>query len=75
MKCFYCKGDMQETYTTYTVDLETCLIVIRHVPCLQCEQCGAVEYTTPVVRRLEQIVQECRSLMMEVMVVNYSSAA
>lgn len=81
MTCFYCKGQMQEATTTYTVDRVTdghsgfCLIVVRNVPCLRCERCNAEEFTTPVVKRLEQIVQECRSMMTEIMVVNYNSAA
>lgn len=75
MTCFYCKGQMQEATTTYTVDLGSCLIVVRNVPCLRCERCNAEEFTTPVVKRLEQIVQECRSMMTEIMVVNYNSAA
>lgn len=72
MTCFYCKGTLKESTTTHVVDLGKCLIIVRNVPCLECTQCGETEYTTEVMKRLEQIVQSCREMMTEIMVFNYT---
>ena len=40
MTCFYCKGEMREGATVFTVQLETCLVVVKNVPSLECSQCG-----------------------------------
>ena len=33
MNCYLCKGAMTNSKTSYVVDLEKCVIVIRNVPC------------------------------------------
>ena len=74
---------MKESTTTHTVDLGKCLIVVRNVPCLECTQCGEMEYTTAVLKRLEQLssriwesqVESCREMMTEIMVVSYTEKA
>ncbi len=40
MKCFKCKGEMRQGYTTFVTDTDGSCIVVRHVPCLQCDTCG-----------------------------------
>lgn len=47
MTCFYCKGDMVDSTTTYVEDLGNC-IIIRNVPCSKCSQCGEVSYNGTV---------------------------
>ena len=37
MTCFYCKGDMLDSTTTYVEDLGNCIIIIRNVPCSVCK--------------------------------------
>ncbi|MBR3317302.1 MAG: type II toxin-antitoxin system MqsA family antitoxin [Atopobiaceae bacterium] len=75
MTCFYCRGDMRESVTVYTVQLETCLVVIRNVPCFECAQCGEVEISDETMRSLERIVDTCKKLVQEVAVVDYRMAA
>jgi hypothetical protein len=36
------------------------VVVVRHVPALVCDQCGAEWLTDAVAARLEQIVEEAR---------------
>ena len=55
MTCFYCKGDMLESTTTYVEDLGNCIVIIRNVPCSKCSQCGEVSYNGTVLRQLEKI--------------------
>ena len=40
--CFYCKGDMKPSTTTHVVDYDGCVIVIKNVPCEECQQCGEI---------------------------------
>lgn len=75
MNCYLCKGAMTNSKTSYVVDLEKCVIVIRNVPCLKCEQCGEIAYTDEVAQRLEEIVNSIKGLMTEVAIVEYSESA
>ncbi|MCM1126552.1 MAG: YgiT-type zinc finger protein [Lachnospiraceae bacterium] len=38
------------------VDLDGRFIIVRHVPCHKCSQCGEVSYNGEAVARLEEIV-------------------
>ncbi|MBQ9004095.1 MAG: type II toxin-antitoxin system MqsA family antitoxin [Eggerthellaceae bacterium] len=75
MTCFYCKGRMQEGTTVFTVQLDTCLVVIKNVPCLECSQCGETEIADETMVVLERIIDTCKKLIQEVAVVDYRLAA
>jgi YgiT-type zinc finger domain-containing protein len=72
MICFFCKGDMISGFTTYTVDVGKSVIIVRHVPCEKCTQCGETVFTGTVVKQLESIVKEMKKTLLEVAIVNYS---
>lgn len=74
MTCFFCKGKMESSTTTHTVELGDSVIVIRHVPCYKCTNCGEVVFTGSVVQRLEQITAQIKGALKEVNVVNYTAA-
>mgnify|MGYP002627649354 FL=1 len=39
--CMYCKNSTTvNSTTTHVVNYKDCIIVIKNVPCLECEQCG-----------------------------------
>jgi len=75
MKCFLCKGNMTEGFTTHVSDLGSCIIIVKNVPCLKCEQCGEVSYTGTVVKQLEKTIDTLQSTLAEIAVVNYSDDA
>lgn len=75
MKCFYCKADMASGFTTHVAELENCIVVIRHVPCLKCTQCGETVYTGTTQQRIEQILEKCKAAMTEVAIVEFHPAA
>ena len=76
MICFMCKGSVQEGISTFTVDMDGCIVVIKKVPSHICSQCGETSYNGEVAQRLEQIVQSITaSVSTEVAVVNYSDKA
>ena len=55
--CMYCKNSTTiNSTTTHVVNYKNCIIVIKNVPCLECEQCGEKYYTDEVAERLEIIV-------------------
>ena len=76
MKCMKCGRETFESRNAEAIELENgCLLVIRNIPCYKCKECDEVFYTGDVVEQIEQIVDMAKSLMQELMVVDYTSAA
>ena len=76
MTCFMCKGTLREGFSTFTVDMDGCIIIVKNVPSRICNQCGEISYGNEVAQRLEQIVQSITgSANAEIAVVNYSEKA
>ena len=75
MTCFFCKGDMLPETTTYMEDCQKGIVVVKHVPCHKCNQCGEVAYTGSTVGRLEQILDALQEAMPEIAVLNYQEKA
>ncbi len=74
--CKYCKSEhLIESTTTHVVDLKNHLIIIRNVPCMECDQCGEKFYSNSVAERLEEIVNEAKKFMQEVSIIDYNKAA
>jgi YgiT-type zinc finger domain-containing protein len=61
--------------TTHVVNYKDCVIIVKNVPCEECEQCGEKYYSDEVARHLEQIVNTAKQLMQEISVIDYSKAA
>ena len=73
MNCFFCKGTIKESITNHVVNLESGVIIIKNVPCMECVQCGEAWYDDAVAMRLEQIVAALRSTALtEVAIVRYT---
>ncbi|MBR1743711.1 MAG: type II toxin-antitoxin system MqsA family antitoxin [Lachnospiraceae bacterium] len=62
-------------FTTHVVVLDDCVIVIKNVPCEECEQCGEKYYNDEVMEELEKIVDKAQSLPSEVYITDYSHRA
>ena len=74
--CIYCKNDSyKESTTTHVVNYKNCIIVIKNVPCFECEQCGEKYYPDEVAEKLESIVEAAKQLMQEIAVVDYAMTA
>ncbi len=74
--CVYCKCEtVQNSVTTHVVNYKGCIIVIKNVPCEECEQCGEKFYTDEVAEKLEMIVDVAKNLMQEVAVLDYNQVA
>ena len=74
MKCFYCKGDMEESTTSYAVTLEDCVVIVKDVPCTRCRQCGEAYFSDKIADELDRIVDSFRKSKTEIAVVHYASA-
>ncbi len=75
MSCFYCKGDIVQSTTVYTVQIDNTVIVIKNVPCEECEQCGKIEISHEVMQKLDHTISMSKQLMQEVAVVDYKVTA
>ncbi len=74
--CMLCKcNTVRQTTTTHVVNYKGNIIVIKNVPCEECEQCGEKFYTDEVAERLEEIVNTTKKLLQEVAVVDYQKIA
>ena len=74
--CMFCKCDtVKPSTTTHVVNYKGNLIIVKNVPCEECEQCGEKFYTVEVAQRLEQIVNTAKKLMQEISVMDYTKAA
>lgn len=61
MKCFFCKGDMTSSTTTYMTELENRIVIIKNVPCIKCSQCGEVSFTGATMEIIDGILDKCES--------------
>ncbi len=74
--CMFCKGGKEiNSTTTHVVNYKNCVIVIKNVPCIECDQCGEKYYSDEVAEKLESIVNMAKKLMQEVAVIDYRQAA
>ena len=74
--CMFCKNNtFVKTVTTHTVNYKNGIIIVKNVPCLECDQCGEKVYTDEVAEKIEQIIDSAKKLMLEISVVDYGTAA
>ncbi|MEW6527749.1 MAG: type II toxin-antitoxin system MqsA family antitoxin [Spirochaetota bacterium] len=58
--CPLCGGEKNEGYTTFTVELEDGIVIVRHVPAIVCGQCGMEWIDDKVAELLERVVNEVK---------------
>ena len=75
MTCFFCKGEMKPSTTIHTVQLKNCVVIIKNVPCMKCEQCGEAVLSAATVEKIERILQTVEKAVAEITVVNYPDCA
>lgn len=70
--CVFCKGDLKPSTTTYTVNINSNIIIIKNVPCEECQQCGEQYFNTDVTKRLENLVNQVKNALSEITIVDYN---
>lgn len=72
---FYCKENLFDSITTHVVNYNNCLIIIKNVPCEECEQCGEKYFSDVTMETLETIVNAAKKLASEISVIDFYHAA
>ncbi len=74
--CMYCKCKTTvSSLTTHVVNYKNCIIIVKNVPCEECEQCGEKYYSDEVAKQIESLVNTAKQLMQEIAIIDYSKAA
>lgn len=68
----FCGGNLKQSNTIYTVSINDCIIVIKNVPCMECQQCGEKYFDDDVMIKLENIIERVKNVVSEVTVVDYN---
>ena len=72
----YCKCQtIISSLTTHVVNYKNCIIIIKNVPCEECEQCGEKYYSNEVAKQLEILINIAKQLMQEIAIIDYSKVA
>ena len=72
MTCFMCRGKHEDKLTTFMVEIERSVIIIRNVPSQVCRQCGDISYSDEVARKIEIIANALKNTISEISVVSYT---
>ena len=75
MTCFYCKGNIETSTTTYMTDYHDFYIIIKNVPCEKCTQCGEEYLSGETLEKIENIIQKIKGVLTEIAVVDYQQTA
>lgn len=74
--CMFCKcNKVIISTTTHVVNYKGSIIVIKNVPCEECDQCGEKFYTDEVAKQLETLVNRAKNMMQEISVMDYEKVA
>lgn len=74
--CMFCKCDsVKASFTTHVVNYNGTIIVIKNVPCEECEQCGEKYYTDEVAEKIEKMVNLAKQMMQEIAVLDYAKVS
>lgn len=76
MMCLSCKtGDMLPSTTSYFVELEKCMIIIKNVPCMKCTQCGDTVFSGSVAEKISELTDQAEQMASELMIIDYATRA
>ncbi len=59
--CASCGGNVEIEKTTFTLDFESSILIVRGVPAFVCSVCGDKWYSDAVSDRLDEFVTEARN--------------
>ena len=75
MKCMKCGQPAYKSTTSEAIELGFGPLVIRNIPCFKCKECDEIFYSGDVVQRIETIIEETKSLMQDIRVIDFEEAA
>lgn len=69
MKCLYCRGEMEKTFSCYTIDRDGYHLYIKDIPAYICSQCGEklfeekeVEAIQDMIKSLEKKIEKVQTV-------------
>ena len=71
--CPLCKGKIEKSFTTFTLDLDETIIVIRKVPAQVCTQCGEDWISDKSTQKIDEIVEQAKSNHSQVEILTMSA--
>ena len=73
--CRFCLDEQRESKTTYTFEHDGCIILVRNVPCIECEMCGEIFFKGDVSQKLDEIIDSANILPQELAIIDYNKVA
>ena len=74
--CMFCKCQtVRPSLDTFLANYKGSILIVKNVPCEECEQCGAKYYSDDVMEKLEQITNEAKAQMQEFTGTDYARVA
>jgi len=70
--CPMCGGKTQQGITTFTVDYNQGVLVVRNVPAIVCSQCGEEWINDTISEKLEQFVAQAKSTKKQIEVIDFN---
>jgi len=64
--CVFCGGRLAQSVTDYIEKIENHIILIKDVPCDECEQCGETYFKNNIVKALERILNNIQHISSEI---------
>lgn len=75
MTCLMCNGNVMDDTTTFMCDLNSCIVIIKNVPCRKCTQCGEISYSDEVSKKIQKIIMNLKKSVTDIAVTDYKHAA
>lgn len=71
--CF--RDDKLKTTTTFTVEYKGSIIIVRNVPCFECQVCGEITFSDSVSAKLEELVTAAKAVLQEISIIDFGKVA
>ena len=77
MRCYFCKGNLEESTTEYIEKIDNFIVVIENIPCEKCSQCGEAYFSDEVAEKIEKILDSIQQISssLTITVIDYMHTA
>ena len=77
MRCYFCKGNLEESTTEYIEKIDNFIVVIENIPCEKCSQCGEAYFSDEVAEKIVKILDSIQQISssLTITVIDYMHTA
>ena len=77
MRCYFCKGNLEESTTEYIQKIDNFIVAIENIPCEKCSQCGEAYFSDEVAEKIEKILDSIQQISssLTITVIDYMHTA